>query len=139
MSKISLLILKTILLFPAEQASKLHCPHKELDEALKSLLGNLSKQVSLIQEYLLFDYKSILHQVSERQASELSHATFLQLNINTNDGVETLNIGKIFKHRNKESNIFPAAFDTAERKNEWEEAFVKTKEKLEDTGENRDS
>ena len=81
-------------MFPAEQASKLHCPHKELDEALKSLLGNLSKQVSLIQEYLLFDYKIILHQVSERQASELSHATFLQLNINTNDGVETLNIGK---------------------------------------------
>ena len=93
-SEISLLILTTILIFPAEQASKLHCPHKELDEALKSLLGNLSKQVSLIQEYLLFDYKNILHQVSERQASELSHATFLQLNINTNDGVETLNIGE---------------------------------------------
>ena len=35
--------------------------------------------------------------------------------------------------------FFPAAFDTAERKNEWEEAFVKTKEKLEDTGENQDS
>ena len=52
--------------------------------------------------------------VSERQATELSHASFLQLNINTNDGVETLNI----------------AFDTPERKNEWEEAFIKAKEKL---------
>ena len=31
-------------------------------------------------------------QVSERQASELSHASFLQLNINTSDGVETINI-----------------------------------------------
>ena len=29
----------------ADQASKLRCPHKELDEALKSLLGNLTKQV----------------------------------------------------------------------------------------------
>ena len=52
--------------------------------------------------------------VSERQATELSHASFLQLNINTNDGVETLNI----------------AFETPERKNEWEEAFMKAKEKL---------
>ena len=52
--------------------------------------------------------------MSERQATELSHASFLQLNINTNDGVETLNI----------------AFDTPERKNEWEEAFIKAKEKL---------
>ena len=30
--------------------------------------------------------------MSERQASELSHASFLQLNINTSDGVETINI-----------------------------------------------
>ena len=32
----------------ADQASKLRCPHKELDEALKSLLGNLTKQVGSI-------------------------------------------------------------------------------------------
>ena len=56
--------------------------------------------------------------MSERQASELSHATFLQLNINTSDTVETLNI----------------AFDTPERRSEWEETFNKAKEKLEDTG-----
>ena len=56
--------------------------------------------------------------MSERQASELSHASFLQLNITTSDGVETLNI----------------AFDTPERKNEWEEAFTKAKDKLDDTG-----
>ena len=31
--------------FVADQASRLRCPHKELDEAVKSLLGNLSKQV----------------------------------------------------------------------------------------------
>lgn len=54
----------------------------------------------------------------ERQASEMSHASFLQLNINTSDGMETLNV----------------AFDTPERKGEWEDAFVKAKEKLEDTG-----
>ena len=57
-------------------------------------------------------------QVSERQASEMSHASFLQLNINTSDGLETLNV----------------AFDTPERKGEWEDAFMKAKEKLEDSG-----
>ena len=31
--------------FTAEQAARLRSPHKELDEAVKSLLGNLSKQV----------------------------------------------------------------------------------------------
>ena len=56
--------------------------------------------------------------MSERQASELSHASFLQLSINTNDGVETLNI----------------AFDTPDRKNDWEEAFIKAKDKAEDNG-----
>ena len=98
--------------FLADQATKLRCPHKELDDALKSLLGTLSKQVreNLLWYYLTFDFLK----VSERQATELSHASFLQLNINTNDGVETLNI----------------AFETPERKNEWEEAFMKAKEKL---------
>ena len=33
--------------FVADQASRLRSPHKELDEAVKSLLGNLSKQVGL--------------------------------------------------------------------------------------------
>ena len=59
-----------------------------------------------------------LSQVSDRQASELSHATFLQLNINTSDGLESLNV----------------SFDSPERRGEWEEAFVKAKERLEDTG-----
>ena len=71
-----------------------------MDESVKSLLGNLSKQVS------------------DRQAEETSHASFLQLNINTSEGLETLNV----------------VFDTPERKAEWEEAFIKAKEKLEDTG-----
>ena len=57
-------------------------------------------------------------QVSDRQAEETSHASFLQLNINTSEGLETLNV----------------VFDTPERRGEWEEAFTKAKEKLEDTG-----
>ena len=48
----------------------------------------------------------------------MSHAAFLQLNITTSEGVETINI----------------AFDTPERKNEWDEAFTKAKDKLDDTG-----
>ena len=37
---------KIYFFFVADQATKLRCPHKELDDALKSLLGNLSKQVT---------------------------------------------------------------------------------------------
>ena len=73
-------------------------------------------------------------QVAERQLPEPSHASFLQLNINTrfsksfisqkvsfanpsdcSDGLESLNV----------------VFDTGEKKAEWEEAFTKAKEKLE--------
>ena len=73
-------------------------------------------------------------QVAERQLPEPSHASFLQLNINTrfskcnisqkvsfanpsdcSDGLESLNV----------------VFDTGEKKAEWEEAFSKAKEKLE--------
>lgn len=82
----------------SDQSSKLRCPHKELDEALKSLLANLTKQVS------------------DRQVTEPSHASFLQLNINTSDGLESLNV----------------VFDNPEKKTEWEEAFVKAKEKLDE-------
>ena len=34
-----------LIIFVADQATKLRCPHKELDDTLKSLLGTLSKQV----------------------------------------------------------------------------------------------
>ena len=73
--------------------------------------------------------------MAERQLPEPSHASFLQLNINTrfsksffisqkvsfanpsycSDGLESLNV----------------VFDTGEKKAEWEEAFTKAKEKLE--------
>ena len=53
--------------------------------------------------------------MSDRQAEETSHASFLQLNINTSEGLESLNV----------------VFDTPERRGEWEEAFTKAKEKLE--------
>ena len=82
--------------FPGDQAAKLKCPHKDLDDALKSLLSNLSKQVA------------------DRQVSEQSQASFLQLNITTSDGLESINV----------------VFESPERKSEWEEAFVRAKEKL---------
>ena len=39
---------------PADQSSKLRCPHKKLDEALKSLLANLTKQVQIIELHSFF-------------------------------------------------------------------------------------
>ena len=79
-----------------DATSRLHCPHKELDDITRHLMTQLNRQLA------------------ERQNADSQQSMYLDLNITTSDGIETISL----------------IFADAERRTSWEETFGEIKQKL---------
>ncbi|XP_059079950.1 uncharacterized protein LOC131878066 [Tigriopus californicus] len=79
-----------------DATSRLHCPHKELDDLTRQLMGQLNRQLA------------------ERQNADTQQAMYLDLNVTTSDGIETISL----------------IFADAERRSQWEDTFNEIKQNL---------
>jgi hypothetical protein len=79
-----------------DYTSRLHCPHKDLDDLTRQMLAKLNGQLA------------------ERQNADTQQSTYLDLSVNTSDGVETISL------------IFP----DAARRGQWEDSFNQVKKSL---------
>ena len=80
----------------SEATSRLHCPHKDLGEETRQLINQLTRQLA------------------ERQNADTQQSMYLDLTVNTSDGLETVSL----------------VFSSAERRTQWEESFNDAKMKL---------
>ena len=85
-----------IQIITGDATSRLHCPHKELDDITRHLMTQLNRQLA------------------ERQNADTQQSMYLDLNITTSDGIETISL----------------IFSDAERRNQWEDTFNEIKQKL---------
>lgn len=66
--------LKSVCMFPGEAASRLHCPHKDLDDEARQLVNQLSRQLA------------------ERQSADTQQSMYVDLSVSTSDGLETISL-----------------------------------------------
>jgi hypothetical protein len=79
-----------------ESTTKMHCPHKDLDDEVRQLMNQLTRQLA------------------ERQNADTQQSMYLDLSVNTSDGLESISL----------------IFASSERRSQWEEAFADAKLKL---------